>query len=330
MQRHSLRGCWNSFCTLRFVSVRTSVGMLAAMLAVFLPLERVVSDDRPSAALSVRGLSFPFRDTALFALPREHVTLEVRGPASRLRVGDPAAGQVVTVAPNRWSWQAPDAPGDYELKIDGTPGSDEIEITAFVMVSAAAVKQGFLNGYRIGDYPAKPLRGDPIYHPPAGFIEVTKDNADARVSPHFRLEQFLSHQASGFPKYLVLNEGLISILELIGRALDPLKLDADDIHVMSGYRTPFYNSAIGNVEYSLHQWGRAVDIFIDHDRNGTMDDLNKDKTIDRADAQLLYDLLDRLSKTAEGNSIGGLSVYDRTATHGPFVHVDVRTRKVRW
>lgn len=315
----------------RHVSVRALVGMLAAIVAVFVPLERVVSDDRPSVAVTARGITFPYRDTAIFVMPNERVTVEVRGSASRFRmVAEPEAGHVVTVAPNQWSWQAPAAPGAYELKIDGFPGSDQGEITAFVMVNASAVKEGFLNGYRIGDYPTKPLRGDPIYQPPTGFIEVTDDNEDTRVSPHFRVKQFLSHQASDFPKYIVLNEGLIVALELIGRALEPLNLDADDIHVMSGFRTPFYNRAIGNVEYSLHQWGRAADIFIDKDRNGMMDDLNQDKKIDRADAQLLYDLLDRLSKTGEGNLIGGLSVYDRTTTHGPFVHVDVRTRKVRW
>jgi hypothetical protein len=305
--------------------------MLAAIVAVFVPLESVMSDDRPSVAVTARGITFPYRDSAIFVLPNERVTVEVRGSASRFRLlAEPGPGHVATVAPNRWTWQAPAAPGEYELKIDGFPGSDQVEITAFVMVSASAVEQGFLNGYRIGDYPATPLRGDPIYQPPAGFIEVTDDNEDTRVSPHFRLKQFLSHQASDFPKYLVLNEGLIVSLELIGRALEPLNLDADDIHVMSGFRTPFYNHAIGNVEYSLHQWGRAADIFIDHDRNGTMDDLNQDRKIDRADAQLLYDLLDRLSKTGEGNLIGGLSVYDQTTAHGPFVHVDVRTRKVRW
>lgn len=33
--------------------------------------------------------------------------------------------------------------------------------------------------------------------------------------------------------------------------------------VMSGYRTPYYNKAIGNVRYSRHLWGDAADIFID-------------------------------------------------------------------
>ena len=47
------------------------------------------------------------------------------------------------------------------------------------------------NGYRIGAYPAKPLKGDAQYVPPPGFIEVTKENQDTKVSPHFVLKQFL-------------------------------------------------------------------------------------------------------------------------------------------
>ena len=35
----------------------------------------------------------------------------------------------------------------------------------------------------------------------------------------------------------------------------------DTFHIMSGYRTPYYNGAIGNVRYSRHVWGGAADIF---------------------------------------------------------------------
>ena len=52
--------------------------------------------------------------------------------------------------------------------------------------------------------------------------------------------------------------------------------DAGDIFVMSGYRTPYYNKQLDDTKYSLHQWGRAADIFLDKDDNGRMDDFNKD------------------------------------------------------
>ena len=52
-------------------------------------------------------------------------------------------------------------------------------------------RNGLLNGYAIGQYPARLLNGNPIYERPAGFVEVTKDNEDTRLSPHFKLKQFL-------------------------------------------------------------------------------------------------------------------------------------------
>ena len=116
---------------------------------------------------------------------------------------------------------------------------------------------------------------------------MTKDNDDTKIAPHFRLKQFLTKQKSDYPKYLVLDERLMVVLEGLGRTLEPLGYNADDIFIMSGYRTPFYNKAIGDTEFSMHQWGRAADIFLDKNHRGTMDDFNKDKVIDRQDAVIV-------------------------------------------
>ena len=49
---------------------------------------------------------------------------------------------------------------------------------------------------------------------------MTKDNEDTQVSPHFRVKQFLTKQKSDYPKYLVLDERLIFVLEAIGSHLE--------------------------------------------------------------------------------------------------------------
>jgi hypothetical protein len=65
--------------------------------------------------------------------------------------------------------------------------------------------------------------------------------------------------------------------------------------VMSGYRTPYYNTALNNVRYSRHMWGDAADIYINNDsRNDVMDDLNGDGKRDAKDAEMLYDIVDEL------------------------------------
>src|SRR5581483_3148857 len=153
---------------------------------------------------------------------------------------------------------------------------DTITLHVFVMVPARNVRDGALNGYRIGRYPARPLNGNPVYAAPAGFIEVTRDNQDTKVSPHFRLRQFLCKEDTSktFPKYVVLNDRLPLKLEAILEGLNAAGYHADTLHVMSAYRTPYYNHAIGDVRYSMHQWGSAADIFIDTAETGMMDDLN--------------------------------------------------------
>src|SRR5262245_21810244 len=90
------------------------------------------------------------------------------------------------------------------------------------MVPFEAVRNGMLNGYHIGEYPV-PVSNDspwsltmaPAYAAPPGFIEVTPENIDTPVSPHFTLGQFLCKQPGDFPKYLVLTTRLLIKLESI-------------------------------------------------------------------------------------------------------------------
>jgi len=195
------------------------------------------------------------------------------------------------------------------------------------------VKNGMLNGYRIGAYPAKPLKGDPRYVPPAGFIEVTKDNQDTKVSPHFVLEQFLCKEDTSrqFPKYIVLQERLPLKLEAILERVNARHVKTDTLHIMSAYRTPFYNRAIGDVEYSMHQWGSAADIYVDPKDMNRMEDLNRDGRVDVRDSKYLYDEIEAWLADEDAQKFqGGMGFYPATSAHPPFVHVDVRGTRARW
>jgi len=288
-------------------------------------------DVSPSAMLRVRALTYPYTTGAIFAMPLEKVPLAMTAGTAPLFSIDAPHGALTAMGPNKWIWQAPAESGRYPLEVKLPGAGKTVDFNAFVMVPASRVKNGFLNGFQIGVYPAKPLNGNPAYIAPRGFIEVTKDNEDTRVSPHFRLKQFLTKQKSGYPKYLVLDERLIYLLEAIGKNLEPLGFSADDIFVMSGYRTPFYNKAIQDTEFSMHQWGRASDIFLDKNHDGVMDDLNEDKAVNRDDAVVLANVLERLAKSGDlSGFIGGIGIYGPTSAHGPFVHVDTRPWKARW
>jgi hypothetical protein len=210
-------------------------------------------------------------------------------------------------------------------------GGEAVRLQAFVVVPYNRLKGELLNGYRIGRYPEKPLRGLAEYEPPAGFIEVTPENEDALVSPHFRLKQFLCKEQSGSRRYVVLNERLLLALEYVLDRVNKAGYRTDTFTVMSGYRTPVYNRSLGDARYSMHQWGAAADIFIDTDGDGVMDDLNGDGVSDIRDAEVLYKLIDDAAAQPEAQGlIGGIGKYPPTAAHGPFVHVDVRDYKARW
>jgi len=200
------------------------------------------------------------------------------------------------------------------------------------MIPFSKVKGEYLTGYRIGKYPVIPLKNLSIYKHPSGFVEVTTENEDTLVSPHFRLKQFLCKQTGEYPKYIVLRERLLLKLELILEEVNDKGHTSQTFNVMSGYRTPYYNKAIGNVKYSRHVYGGAADIFVDEEpKDGMMDDLNKDGKTDYKDVAVLYDIIDGLyGRPWYEIFTGGLGRYKRTTHHDPFVHVDVRGFRARW
>jgi hypothetical protein len=286
-----------------------------------------------SFALTFHGETSPYRDSSAIVMPGAAVVFDAVGgpPGDYAMTTDD--GIMVQQGVRRWRWTAPSRPGTYKLKFEGPGEKAAIVVHAFVMVPATAVKRGMLNGYHIGAYPAKPLNGNPLYVPPAGFIEVTKENQETKVSPHFELKQFLCKEDTSkqFPKYIVLNERLPLKLEAILERVNMLGTKTDSLHIMSAYRTPFYNHAIGDVPYSMHQWGSAADIYIDPENVNRMEDLTRDGRIDIQDAKFLFDEIEQLIAEKQGQKFqGGMGFYPGTSAHPPFVHVDVRGTRARW
>jgi hypothetical protein len=299
---------------------RVSLLLCFATVALALPSRASDRFDPKTAAFSItfHGESSAYRDTAVVVMPRG-VTIfnAVGGPQGDYSAAT-EAGTMVQQGVRQWRWTAPDRPGTYLVTFDGPAKHDAIAVHAFVMVPATEVKNGLLNGYRIGEYPAAPLKGNPIYLPPSGFIEVTKDNEDTRVSPHFTLKQFLCKEdtTKHFPKYVLFKERLPLKLEAVLERVNAMGFAVDKLHVMSAFRTPYYNKAIGDVKYSMHQWGSAADIYID-------------SLV--PDSKTLYGAIEQmLSHTGFAHLQGGMGIYPATSAHPPFVHVDVRGTAARW
>jgi hypothetical protein len=227
-------------------------------------------------------------------------------------------------------WQAPDSPGHHLVEISG-PAGDVMRLNVFVLHPATEIENGALRGYAIGSYPQTPYRGHAAYLPPTGFIAVPDELRDLPISPHFTLGQFLCKQEGGPERFAIVRPQLLLKLEWLLAEVNAHGWRTDSFVVMSGYRTPSYNAAIGNGRYSRHVYGGAADIYIDVDGDGIMDDLNADGVLDRRDAGALYDLVDGLLRDpARSHLFGGLGEYGSTSAHGPFVHVDERGWNARW
>ena len=310
--------------------------MLAAcLLSVVLAASADEKFDTRTASFAVtfHDETTAYRDAAVIVLPGASAVFQTTGgPPGDYRAVT-ADGTLVQQGLHQWKWTAPDRPGTYLVTFEGPGKKDAIAVHAFVMVPATEVKGGLLNGYRIGQYPATPLNGNPIYLPPAGFIEVTKENQDTRVSPHFMLKQFLCKEdtSKNFPKYVLFKERLPLKLEVVLERVNAMGFEVETLHVMSGFRTPYYNRAIGDVKYSMHQWGSAADVYVDPLKKDRMADLNHDGQVDIQDSKLLYDEIERLLRSKElARFQGGMGFYPGTSAHPPFVHLDVRGTAARW
>jgi len=201
---------------------------------------------------------------------------------------------------------------------------------------ASEARHGRIGLYYLGNWPAARTTkgGRVVYTPPSGFIEVTPATADVRLSEHFRIRDFLTHdQQSVWPKYVVINLKLVDKLELVLADLEAHGIDPAGVHVMSGFRTPQYNAAGGDprgrAELSRHMYGDAADIYIDNDHDGRMDDLNHDGRVDIGDARVILAAVNRVERDHPA-LVGGCGVYPGTAAHGPFVHIDTRGYPARW
>jgi len=198
-------------------------------------------------------------------------------------------------------------------------------------ISAAEVIDGYLNNYQIGKSPPSSNKYPLLYGEPGPFIEVTPGNMNNKVSPHFTLGQFLCKQEADFPKYIVLQQPLLVLLEGLIGAVRAAGYPVETFGVISGYRTPYYNKRIGNVPNSRHIYGDAMDFFIDLDGDGRMDDLNGDGKNNRADVDILFEIVKAFKRRPENlDLVGGVGRYYQASHHGGFIHVDTRGYKARW
>ncbi len=269
----------------------------------------------------------------------DELTAADRGQVLRWELGDgqsaPMDAAGTLVAPQKAGLETlrlaawtPDLEGNW------TRGATLREISLVTLVPFDAKRGGELNGYQIGTYPFESGQTYRTgYEPLPGFIELTPATAAAPVSAHFKVGDFACKQPAGSDgrRYLYLRPALIEKLEHVIAEMERVGIPVQHVQVMSGYRTPYYNAAIGNTTtWSRHTFGDAADIFLDNNHDGRMDDLNGDGRSDERDAEVITRIVERLEREDAGVQIGGMGAYKPTDSHGPFVHIDARGTAARW
>jgi uncharacterized protein YcbK (DUF882 family) len=197
--------------------------------------------------------------------------------------------------------------------------------TLAVMVPFAEKTAGVLNGYRIGTYLAERFGGR--HEEPQGFLEVQSADIGLSVSKHFRLGDFITHdaQADVWPKYVALNPRLLDKLELVVAEVAKMRGISSDsvaaLGVHSGFRTPAHNAQVQrSARDSRHQYGDAADIVIDADGDGR---------ITRSDSKMIATAVDSVEEV-HPDLVGGLGVYTSNRYRTPYVHIDARGHRSRW
>lgn len=280
---------------------------------------------------SIRLEALPSYVDRLFVpvVPRAENTLSIGGLPAQSVIEKPAAfdvrirkGEVVVFS------DGDEAAGYARVRAGGR----ELTLTLVNVVPYERMRNGRLDGYRVGEYAKTPLRGLEQYERPKGFIRLTKTNGKLWVSDHYRMRDFQC-KLDGETKFLLLRTEALVKLEILQHELETKHgLKFDRFTIMSGYRTPFYNAKIGNeTGYSRHLYGDAMDIYVDRNGDGKMDDINRDGRIDTGDARFLLSVAARIDESAQWGWLkGGAGVYHANAAHGPYVHVDARGYVARW
>ena len=134
---------------------------------------------------------------------------------------------------------------------------------------------------------------------------------DVRLSPHFRLHEFATHDGTPVPA-----DHMDNLRRLCRDVLEPLRHEFGPCTVTSGYRHPAYNDRIGGAERSVHMYGRG----------GAIHGVAADVRFDRGSIRQWAAAADRLLTRVRPPG-GGLGVYDRP---GGWIHLDTRPYRARW
>lgn len=280
------------------------------------------------------GLEIPLKVFSIFVLPGEEIKFTIaeedKGPMYQIELGGKTFEST-----SSFTWNAQTESGNYqavirEKNIDSSAA--EIKINVFVLHPREKKNGQYIENFRIGNYPEIPADKKDYYTKPDGFWKIDESILDLKLTPHFKVKQFLTRQSSELPQFIAIQESLLLKLEFFLEEVNNAGYQAETFGIVSLYRSPYFNKKIGNnTDFSRHLYGDAADIYIDNSGNSWMDDLNGDGQSTKADADILYELAVKFDQKKEFSHLqGGVCSYKGNGVRGPFIHIDTRGFHVSW
>jgi hypothetical protein len=231
------------------------------------------------------------------------------------------------------------------------------------VASAAALVNGMIDGYPVGQY-LDPLAADvhqdyevnvdwhrkypERYGVPEFFYKVDAESKELLIAPNTPLGMFVIDfpwKSLGMPQYIALDMNLVNKLEalIVMMRADGFKISR--FVPVYGFRPPEFNlgtiksQAATNLKepFSMHQYGRALDLIVDENGDNQLDDLNGDGVVDVHDAAVIMHYVNELDRRyrAEGRMemVGGAGLYTHNdfverneylKNQTPYIHIDTR------
>lgn len=252
-------------------------------------------------------------------MPRGPVVLFARGATQ------------VEVDPPDLRWQVPFEPGahPHAVEVDGAA----VDVT--VVVPAQVADPSVLGADFLYPDPKGPDVPDAIRSHPAAFRRpslfflVEPAILNRRVSRRFVLRDFTPWVRQGAAAdWCVLDYGIVEKAEAFADALPGIGRDPGDLKIVSAYRSPGRNRREDASVWSRHIYGDAVDLIVDSNRDGRMDDLTGDGIVGPEDLRLLAGVVSVIESGGRCRP-GGCGLYQSSETQGA-VHIDARGHRARW
>ncbi len=118
---------------------------------------------RAGFSFRFRDLECPYRVMAISVLPGRDLGIEAvdADPAAQFRLTS-SSGTIQATGQRKWLWRVPIVSGVCSAHLVRESPPDTITIYGMVLVPFSQVRDGYLNGYRIGAYPTVLRKNLPI------------------------------------------------------------------------------------------------------------------------------------------------------------------------